>query len=322
MSDQKAIAESSPGFLTAPGFDLEQKSFVGCGYDANFQRIDQSLRGSHQTVVDPIDPKGLRRALWWRRKFATFGRNPVPLRLRGTTVYLGHYTEHFGHWLLESLGRLWDPDVIARADHLVFHPFLHPSPAGPADYGPMKWVIEALNLRPERIRLLHRAAICETLLVPKPLVLINEKATPEAGPFYRRLRDSAVSGLDPGRDTARKLLISRMGSPNRDWARDQELEEVAAAKGFEIVTPQDLPFVEQVRLFAQAETIVGRAGSGLHNIVFSRTGTRCLCLGGGTENLRNQRIAAEISGALHQECELPGEEIDLAAWFDGQVASS
>ncbi len=73
-----------------------------------------------------------------------------------------------------------------------------------------------------------------------------------------------------------KLFVSRadLVESGRQLVNRQELEAIFAAEGFEIIRPAQLPFVEQIRLFARAAIVVGECGSGLHNTVFCRSGTR------------------------------------------------
>ena len=51
----------------------------------------------------------------------------------GRSLYLGHYTGHYGHFLIETLARLWPllGTTLHEAgyDRVVFHPFLHKTPA-------------------------------------------------------------------------------------------------------------------------------------------------------------------------------------------------
>ena len=69
---------------------------------------------------------------------------------------------------------------------------------------------------------------------------------------------------------ARRLFVSRRqwGNNSRTLVNAEMVERRLEAAGFEAVFPEELPIDEQVRLFAQAGTIVGEYGSGLHNSIF------------------------------------------------------
>jgi capsular polysaccharide biosynthesis protein len=51
------------------------------------------------------------------------------------------------------------------------------------------------------------------------------------------------------------------------------LEQMAVARGFEVVAPEELSFADQIRLFQSAACIVGEHGSGMHAAVFAEAGT-------------------------------------------------
>jgi hypothetical protein len=79
-----------------------------------------------------------------------------------------------------------------------------------------------------------------------------------------------------------KLYITRRNIQfsfvNRSIKNAEQLEEIAVKKGFEIVDPAPLSWIEQVRLFMGAKAVVGPFGSGLHNTLFSPAGTVSLSL--------------------------------------------
>jgi capsular polysaccharide biosynthesis protein len=84
-----------------------------------------------------------------------------------------------------------------------------------------------------------------------------------------------------------KIYVSRRNfrnksiSTRRQIANEEELIEIAISKGFEIIYPEELSWDDQVRSFARAKIIVGEAGSGLHNTMFSPPGacTIAMCQG-------------------------------------------
>ncbi len=51
------------------------------------------------------------------------------------------------------------------------------------------------------------------------------------------------------------------------------LEQMAVARGYEVVLPEELSFADQIDLFQSAACIVGEHGSGMHAAVFADPGT-------------------------------------------------
>ena len=73
----------------------------------------------------------------------------------------------------------------------------------------------------------------------------------------------------------RRVFISRKAHAVRRY-NDNEIFAVAAAKGFEEVYLEDLSFEESIRLFREAEFIVGPHGAGWANLLFCHSRAKAL----------------------------------------------
>lgn len=76
-------------------------------------------------------------------------------------------------------------------------------------------------------------------------------------------------------EPTRRLFIGRKSGGMRDYNQD-EIFEVAGEYGFELVFLEDLPFRNSVRLFNEAQIVIGPHGAGFANILFSQRGTTVL----------------------------------------------
>jgi len=84
-----------------------------------------------------------------------------------------------------------------------------------------------------------------------------------------RERILAAAAIDPAAG-AKRIYISRRGSQKRVLVNELDLETALAARGFEIVKPEDLSVRDQIALFHQADLIVAPAGAALANVLFCR----------------------------------------------------
>ncbi len=73
------------------------------------------------------------------------------------------------------------------------------------------------------------------------------------------------SGLEP----SRKIFISRKNSSYRQLLNSVEVENLLVSRGFEIVFPENLSFLSQIRIFSQAKMIIGQSGAGMTNFIFA-----------------------------------------------------
>ena len=70
----------------------------------------------------------------------------------------------------------------------------------------------------------------------------------------------------------RRLYISREDATSRRIINEKDLVKELVLHGFEVVTLSGMSFAHQVRLFNEAEIIVGPHGAGFTNAVFAQPG--------------------------------------------------
>ena len=77
-------------------------------------------------------------------------------------------------------------------------------------------------------------------------------------------------GLSSTTNKKNMYFITRRKTTSRNLLNEQPLLDSLAGLGVQAVEPQDLPFPEQVSLFANADVVIGTHGAGLANIVFCK----------------------------------------------------
>ncbi|MGX1690741.1 glycosyltransferase family 61 protein [Brevundimonas naejangsanensis] len=179
----------------------------------------------------------------------------------GTFAVLGIQTNNnYFHWLLEACARVQalEDAGLLRPDLLFVVPPLRP------------WMREILNTlgvanrqmveqsRDSRVRY-------QNLLVPAR-GLVNIRT------FNEHAVRMARSLPKPAAGAAIKLFVSRQKSSSRHLGNEDEIFETAQALGYIKIFPEDLPFSEQMALFARASHIAGPLGAGLTNAAFMRKG--------------------------------------------------
>lgn len=73
-----------------------------------------------------------------------------------------------------------------------------------------------------------------------------------------------------------KIYINRRDSGIRKVINETELEEALLLKGFESITLSEYSIMEKIKLFSQAETIIGATGAGLVSLLFCKPGTKVI----------------------------------------------
>lgn len=87
-----------------------------------------------------------------------------------------------------------------------------------------------------------------------------------------------AAGLDPDAPPplTRRVYLARRGETRRPMAEAEEMIALAESLGFEIVAPETLSLLDQVRLFATARAIAGPPGAAFTNLMWTQPDCRVL----------------------------------------------
>jgi hypothetical protein len=179
-------------------------------------------------------------------------------------VLTSRYSQNYFHWLFDTLPRL----KLLQDSGVHYERIVAPCQ--------MRYQFESLDaighLRDKLLdpSLLHVEAT--QLLVPT-LPGFSGNPPKWACQFLRESFLSPLEGKRP-KGKGRKIYISRWRCGTRKVLNEPELLDSLQPMGFDSVSLEDLSFLEQVRLFADTEVVVGAHGAGLSNLVFCNPGAR------------------------------------------------
>ncbi|MEY8841626.1 DUF563 domain-containing protein [Cribrihabitans sp. XS_ASV171] len=187
--------------------------------------------------------------------------------LRGTWLYAGDYWSHFGHFLFESLARLWVMEHLdLKLDGILYTWPRHGAPAVCREESFQRQLLRRCGADLP-VRIVNRPTRAERLVVPRQGCGLGPMAagTPEFRGFIReRLR----AGMRPG--PHRRLYLSRAGY----WLRrgghfdEERLAKLLANEGYHEFRPEKCTLDEQIEAYMGAEHIVAPDGSALHLVAF------------------------------------------------------
>ncbi|MFZ9482339.1 MAG: glycosyltransferase family 61 protein [Ilumatobacteraceae bacterium] len=173
-----------------------------------------------------------------------------------SAVFGGFVYDHFGHFLLESLGRLWfdgvDPDVPVvwiAATGREWRPWMTEL-ADLVGVGPHRRILDAED----------DALEVGSLLVGDQGFEVHRYMHPW---FRDRLAVAAVAERDPG--TGTHVWLSRsglgeIGGVDEESAIESRLEE----EGWTVVHPERMTVAEQIAVLSMADHVAGIEGSAFH----------------------------------------------------------
>jgi capsular polysaccharide biosynthesis protein len=256
--------------------------------------LDHRLRGSEDLMPS-----------YWRSIIDSGGEGisldaeiALPARIidNPCVVFTGHGMDIYGHLLIEMLPRLhiaWKSlrDIIPRCKILL-------------DTRAANWFVDILHYGYQ-----INMEDFEWFTSSKENVMLHNAIVPSYcirqehfHPFNNQVYDYLVKLYGQSSDV-RRIFVTRafFNNPHSRQRRCLNEGEIAmiACREFKFtpIAPETFPWNEQIRLFANADVVVGEEGSGMHNAVFSPNGTKVGVIGFGNfiqsciAALREQRIA-------------------------------
>jgi capsular polysaccharide biosynthesis protein len=197
--------------------------------------------------------------------------------------------KHHGHFLIESLSRLWPLAIPDMADDLLGCKILYWSqdkttvPVEKAVIRPAQLVLESLRIK-SNISILGQPVYISELIIPDQASILNHE-------FYSVFRDLlklAGTGIvlkhrqsQNNNRYPEKVYLSRTKLPyyRRNNGNERRLESILKGYGFEIIHPQEFSLPDQICIFNKAKVIVGSFGSAFHTMLLAEiSDQRILCL--------------------------------------------
>jgi len=169
-------------------------------------------------------------------------------------IFAGHLSQHFGHFLLESLSRLW---FTVRQPDLPVVWACRAEPPAPSLAGWQREILDALGIANE-VLLLTEPTRFAGVHVPQPGYRVQDHFAPQQAAFL------AVHPARP-RDPSLHLWLSRAAlDAGFGSVHAARLDRQLAEHGWTVIAPEQLPVREQLDLLARAARVAGEEGSAFH----------------------------------------------------------
>jgi capsular polysaccharide biosynthesis protein len=247
--------------ICRPGKDERQAAFTGGVYDSSGALVRHSERQVGRGIK-PSNPEQI--------------SLPEARRLPGRTYFCGIAFRHFGHWLIESMSRLWAvAEQKAPADRFLFQGWGAGCKPELFERSHISYMLEGLGISPGDCEILgDESVICEELVVPASTLVVNGYTHPRFVDIYRRIL--AAHKITP--ECISRVYLSRRGLSDlhRAAENEDEIEALLTSHGFTVLHPQRLPFETQLRIMQGADVIAGTDGSQLHMAAYARPDAKVL----------------------------------------------
>ena len=197
----------------------------------------------------------------------------TPVREAGRWVFGGWLRGHFGHFIEESLGRLWAiREVEGPITGIVF--LLWGGWEGQAEKRAViaadQWFVrEALALLgiPHPIRIVTEPSAFETLIVPQQLHLHHSASDASGWRTQKAFLGSMIARPPRGAEVMpRRIYVSRarLAPDKARFVLENVIEDSLRKSNYVIVHPETLTLGEQAALYAGAKQVIFAEGSSVH----------------------------------------------------------
>lgn len=230
---------------------------------------DEERKGFRRWVA-ALHPDGspILEATCWRSVHDDVTRTPktipdvTPEHLPGRWLFGGVFYSHFGHFLCETLARLWALDHVGPVDGVVFYPKKQ-----------MRWpnrlirpyrpFFEALGLESLPVIAPNLPQRVDELVIPMQGFGIGEMAAgrPEFRTFMTGRLGQAIKPEGPEKIyISRSKLMSKRGTV----LAEERLETLLSGDGYHVFHPQEHSLEAQIAQYKAARRIVSMDASPLH----------------------------------------------------------
>jgi capsular polysaccharide biosynthesis protein len=193
-------------------------------------------------------------------------------RIDHPVIYCGRLRAHWGHFLTETISRLWalsSADVPADAA-LLFHG----RRTRGADFVDRFFHCASIDRR--RFLDLDSVTTLSEVFVPHPSFSLGGQSFSCHRELPERVAE-AVCDEDPP-PTDRPVYLSRRLTANRQPQRiagEKRLEDELERLGVSVISPERLGYEEQVRMVNRHSTFIGCIGSAFHSLLYALPDRAC-----------------------------------------------
>lgn len=189
----------------------------------------------------------------------------------GTYLYLGMVQNvHFGHFISESLSRIWGADLVGKLDGVIIQPIMARQPLMPYIVTFLDFFLPGANfVRP------LRPTCYERILVPDPIRFppgYMRGGSMVRSFFHARTRTPELTdGKTPKRLFVSRAALRKPGSTTNKagFVCEAQLDELMRAEGYTVFYPEQHSPAEQLRHYNNAEELVFAEGSTIHLYVLT-----------------------------------------------------
>ena len=184
-------------------------------------------------------------------------------------IYLGFVRRHWGHFLIDSLSRLWYAIKENSSAPLLYFGEKIPDKGTDAD------LLRLIGVDLNRLIYIDHPVTVSHLCIPEPSLIPGRYVTPEFLSVFNLAVDNAINRADTGRTWPSKIYLSRCRLPSHLTSEfgEDPIEDIYRRNNYSIIYPETLPLTEQICYLSHASKIAFVSGTLGHTLLFAKEDT-------------------------------------------------
>lgn len=177
-----------------------------------------------------------------------------------TAIYGGFLVDHYGHFLLEGLSRLW---ALSKIDA----PIIFQTPSGLSKVTALpKYMQEIFDILgvTSKILLIDRPVSVETLYIP------DATNTLDGFISYEFIESVTIRSDEADLQKNDLIYLSCSKLSSGVISDETNFEDILKDNGFKIIHPETLSVKEQIHLISNSKILIGFVGSAFHTMVLCK----------------------------------------------------
>ncbi len=194
-------------------------------------------------------------------------------------VWLGFAWDFYGHFLSDSLGRLW---YLLKNKNLKVC-YISRSENTFLDF------YRLFGLKDEQIIRVTKLTKFRRIIVPEPAFRYHDYYHDS----FKDIINEITKDIEPAK--YKKIYLSR-SQYNKEVPTlgEKVIQDTFTKKGFKIIYPETLSLKSKIAIMKGAEIIAGTTGTNMHNILFAGDGIKSVCLNRSADILYMQLLIDEM----------------------------
>lgn len=233
---------------------IENREYGGvCDCNNNLIELSQNHR-THRDFHNPYNE-------WY------IGANPntdiekIPY-IDEDVVFIGAMHPHFGHFLFESLSRLWfflnKENKKYKAAYILYNNFQNFK---------LLEMLELFGIEKNNLICVKEPTKFRNVIIPEASYTFNDKAHANFRKTIEKIKQNVLSGHKKIKIN-KKVFFSKKNITNNRAINEENIAKIFAKNGYKIVEPEKLSLKEYILLMSQCSSLVCTSATNAHNSIF------------------------------------------------------